>query len=156
MKLKDFLAKWNMNSLKMKPSYLEMDFIFVDADKKAAWDLYIELLTRISTPMLPEEYGDEEGVLESIHSLFKTTRDVLKANGPACVQFTKIAVVVLNQKIRPFTSKWHKHALKGGFRYSTQDKEFRAEVAELQIELKNYTKMLADMAGVEDLTEMDE
>jgi hypothetical protein len=156
MKLKDFLAKWNMSSLKIKPSYLEMDFKFVDADKKAAWDLYIELLTRITAQMLPEEYGDEEGVLESIHSLFKTTRDVLKANGPACVQVTKIAVVVLNQKIRPFTSKWHKHALKGGFRYSTQDKEFRTELAELQIELKNYTKMLADMAGVEDLAEMDE
>jgi len=156
MKLKDFLAKWNMNSLKIKPSYLEMDFKFVDADKKAAWDLYIELLTRITAQMLPEEYGDEEGVLESIHSLFKTTRDVLKANGPACVQVTKIAVVVLNQKIRPFTSKWHKHALKGGFRYSTQNKEFRTELAELQIELKNYTKMLADMAGVEDLAEMDE
>jgi len=100
MKLKDFLAKWNMNSLKIKPPYLEMDFKFVDVGKKAAWDLYIELLSRITTPMLPEEYGDEEGVLESIHSLFKTTRDVLKANGPACVQFTKIAVVV-NQKIRP-------------------------------------------------------
>jgi hypothetical protein len=156
MKLKDFLAKWNMNSLKIKPPYLEMDFKFVDADKKAAWDLYIELLTRITTPMLPEEYGDEEGVLESIHSLFKTTRDVLKANGPACVQFTKIAVVVLNQKIRPFTSKWHKHALKGGFRYSAEDRDFRTELAELQIELKNYIKMLADIAGVEDLTEMDE
>ena len=156
MKLKDFLAKWNMNSLKIKPAYLEMDFKFVDADKKAAWDLYIELLTRITTPMLPEEYGDEEGVLESIHSLFKTTRDVLKANGPACVQLTKIAVVVLNQKIRPFTSKWHKHALKGCFRYSTQDRDFRTELAELQIELKNYIKMLADIAGVEDLTEMDE
>ncbi len=102
MKLKDFLAKWNMNSLKIKPPYLEMDFKFVDADKKAAWDLYIELLTRITTPMLPEEYGDEEGVLESIHSLFKTTRDVLKANGPACVQFTKIAVVGTQSKNKTF------------------------------------------------------
>jgi hypothetical protein len=156
MKLKDFLAKWNMNSLKIKPTYLEMDFKFVDADKKAAWDLYIELLTRITRQMLPEEYGDEEGVLDSIHSLFKTTRDVLKANGPDCAQFTKIAVVVLNQKIRPFTSKWHKYALKGGFRYSTENRDFRTELADLQIELKNYTKMLADMAGVEDMTEMDE
>jgi hypothetical protein len=156
MKLKDFLAKWNMDSLKIKPSYLEKDFKFVEADQKAAWDLYIELLTRIGTQMLPEEYGDEPGVLESVHSLFKTTRDVLKANGPACAQFAKIAVVVLNQKIKPFTSKWHKHALQGGFRFSTQNKEFRTELAELQIELKNYTKMLADMAGVEDLTEMEE
>ena len=33
--------------------------------------------------------------------------------------------------------------------------KFRKELAELQEVLKNYTKMLSDMAGVEDLTELE-
>lgn len=156
MKLRDFLEKWNMTSLKIKPPYLEMDLKFEDADKKAAWDLYIELLTRITTQMLPEEYGDEAAALESVHSLFKTTRDVMKANGPSCIQFTKIAVIVLNQKIRPFTSKWHKQALKSILADSVKCNEFRTELKGLQMALTKYTKMLADMAGVEDLTELEE
>jgi len=32
-----------------------------------------------------------------------------------CIQFRKIAIVVLNQVIRPFTVKWHRLSLAGAF-----------------------------------------
>ena len=51
-----------------------------------------------------EEKGDEGAALGSIHELFGLTRDTIKRNGRYCINFTRIAVVVLNQKIRPSAS----------------------------------------------------
>jgi hypothetical protein len=71
------------------------------------------------------------------------------------MEFTKIAVIVLNQVIRPFTAKWHRLSLQNSFNDSVQCAEFRKELIVLQEQLQNYTKMLADMAGVEDLTTLE-
>lgn len=37
-----------------------MDFAPQEVDKNAAWDLYVELLTRITTQPLLKEHGDEQ------------------------------------------------------------------------------------------------
>ncbi len=74
--------------------------------KEAAWDLYVELLTRITTQPLPDEDGVEQTALDSIYALFGITRETLKAHGRSCIQFAKIAIVVLEQVVRPFTAKW--------------------------------------------------
>ena len=113
MKWRGWLKKWNMTSLKVKAGFLEMEFSPKDTDKNAAWDLYIELLTRITTQTLKIEEGDEKTALDSIYSLFKTTRNVIKKYGRGCFEFTKIAIIVLNKIIRPFTAKWHKLSLQG-------------------------------------------
>lgn len=155
MKMSEWLGKWNIKSIKIKTAYLEAEFQFSEADKDAAWYLYIELLTRITTQPLPEEHGDEKTALDSIYSIFHLTRDTIKAHGRKCVSFTKIAIVVLNQIVRPFTAKWHKESIEGAFEDKEKCKEFRQELSQLQEELREYTKMLADMAGVEDLTELE-
>jgi hypothetical protein len=41
------------------------------------------------------------------YDLFALTRDTIKRNGRYCINFTRVAVVVLNQKVRPFTARWH-------------------------------------------------
>ncbi len=156
MKWKKWLENWDMTSLKITLPFLEMDWDPQEADKDAAWELYIELLTRIATQRLAPEYGDEKTALDSIHNLFALTRDVIKRHGRDCIEFTKIAVVVLNQIIRPFTTKWHKVSMRGEFSDSDKCRLFREELNELQDKLCIYTKMLADMAGVEDLTRMEE
>ncbi len=84
------------------------------------------------------------------------TRQIINANGPECIEFTKIAIVVLNQKTRPFKAKWHKKSLEGAFLELEDCQRFRNELAELQTVLRIYTQMLADMAGVEDLTELEQ
>ena len=100
------------------------------------------------------ETGTEKAALSSIHSLSKTTRDILKGHSRECNGFSKVAVVVLNQVIRPFTTEWHPI-----FETSPLTKEqciaFRAELAVLQTRLVAYTHMLADIAGVEDITELE-
>ena len=52
-----------------------------DGDRIAAWELYVEMFTRVATRRLPSESGDEKTALESIHSLFPTTRGILRQHG---------------------------------------------------------------------------
>ena len=156
MKWKKWLDNWDMTSLKIKTPFLDMEFKPKDADKAAAWDLYIELLTRITTQPLPKEYGDEKTALNSVFALFAITRDVLKKHGRDAEEFSKIAILVLNQVIRPFTAKWHKLSIEDAFENPEKCDEFRSELKKLQLILAIYTQMLSDMAGVEDLTKLED
>ena len=129
---------------------------FKDADKTAAWDMYVELLTRVTTQHIATEDGDEKSALTSIYSLFEITRNIIKENGSGCIEFAKVAIVILNQVIRPFTAKWHKLSLENAFDKSEKRSLFREELMDLQIVLRRYTQLLADIAGVEDLTQLEE
>ena len=142
--------------LKLKSPFLEAEIRFNDDDKKAAWELYIELLTRVTTQPLSDEAGDEQTALESIHSIFTTTREILKKYGTGTIRFSKIAIPVLNQIIRPFTAKWHNLSVAGCFSDPKKLQEFREELKLLQIDLTNYNRLLANIAGVEDLTALEE
>ena len=99
MKWRKWLDNWDMTSLRLKTPFLEMEWEPKDEDKAAAWELYIELLTRITTQPLPQSHGDEKTALDSVYALFPLTREVIKRHGRHCIEFTKIAVVVLNQAI---------------------------------------------------------
>ena len=156
MNLKNRLKEWGLDGLKVNAGFLEADFSVKDGDRQAAWKLYIELLTRITTQALPRDSGDEETALSSIHSLFETTRQVLKEQGQECVQFTKLAVIVLNQVVRPFTAEWHPKMLAGAFDKKTECDLFREDLEELQVELRKYSRALADLAEVEDLTDLED
>jgi len=155
MKWRDWLAEWGLDSLKINLQFLEMEWKPKDADRNAAWDLYIELLTRITTQPLPREHGDEQTALESVHKLFELTRDILHKHGPGCGEFAKVAIPVLNQIIRPFTAKWHRLCIAGAFKKPARCKEFREELEALQAKLQRYTQALAKMANVEDLTKLE-
>jgi hypothetical protein len=156
MKLKEWLEPWSMTSLKINTHFLEMEWKPQDEDMDAAWELYVELLTRITTQYLSPEHGDEKTALDSVHKIFDLTRDIIKRKGRHCINFAKLAVIVLNQIIRPFTAKWHRLSLEGAFADAAQCQQFRNELSVLQGALRTYTKMLADMAKVEDLTELEE
>ena len=154
MQLKKLLEKWDLTALKIKAPFLEMEWEPQDEDKNAAWELYIELITRVATQGLEPDEGDEPAALESIHDLFALTRSTIKHYGRHSINFTRIAVVVLNQRARPFTAKWHPRLIAGDLGESDRSL-FRAELRELQTDLRNYTRLLADLAGVEDLTDLE-
>lgn len=155
MKRRDFLEKWGLSGLKINLGFLEGEFAPRDPDRAAAWELNVELLTRITTQHLPPEDGDEKTALESVYALFPLTREILRRHGPGCGEFAKLAIPVLNQVLRPFTARWHRRALAGAFADAAQCREFRVELAALQTRLRNYTRALADMAQVEDLTSLE-
>jgi hypothetical protein len=151
MKLKKWLENWDLMNLKINVGVLEAEWQPQEKDREAAWELYVEMLTRIVTQPLPEEHGDEKAALESVYQLFPITREILRTKGRDCVQFTKIAIIVLNQIVRPFTARWHRECLAGAFKNPKKRAVFRRELAGLQKNLRQYTKALADIAQVEDL-----
>lgn len=147
MKWKKWLENWDMTGLQIKTSFLEMEWKPQTADQDAAWELYIELLTRVTTQELQEGTGDEEEALQSIYIIFDLTREIIKKYKRDCMEFAKISVIILNQVLRPFTAKWHKLAIAG---LTDNEKScFREELRKLQETLHIYTQMLGDMAGVE-------
>jgi len=156
MKLKEWLETWKLDSLKINLEFLEAEFSPSTEDQEAAWELYVELLTRVSTQALPDGVGDEATALTSVFNLFGLTRDILRNKGRKASEFTKIAIVVLNQKVRPFTAKWHKLSLEGAFKDAERCAEFRRELGTLQEVLRHYTRALAGLADVEDLTGLEE
>jgi hypothetical protein len=127
MQLRKLLEQWDLTSPKIKAPFLDMEWQPRDEDKDAAWD----------------------------HDLFALTRSTIKRHGRQCINFTRIAVVMLNQKVRPFTAKWHGQVSAGTL--SDADRSaFRQELSRLQQDLRNYTRLLADLAGVEDLTDLED
>lgn len=156
MKIGDLFNKWNLTGLKLKTPFLEMDLTLSDKDKDAAWDLYIELLTRITTQSLPDEDGIEKTALASVYKIFELTRNTLKNHGRDCVKFSRISIIILNQVIRPFTAKWHKKSEDNAFSSKDECISFRNDLKQLQEKLINYTGLLAELADVEDLIGIQE
>lgn len=155
MKLDNLFKNFQLEKVRLNLKAIQFEVSFQQADKDAAWDLYVEMLTRVVTQALPRDVGDEQAALESVHSLFPATREILRHHGRASIQFSKVAVPVLNQIIRPFTSKWHKRSLVGALDRETGRAEFRKELEKLQVDLRKYNRMLAEIADVEDLTDLE-
>jgi hypothetical protein len=129
-----------MNELELDLKFLKMKWAPQTADQNAAWELYVELLTRITTQALPKEHGDEKTALDSVYSLFPTTREIIKKQGKECINFAKIAIPVLNQIVRPFTAEWHRASLAGAFERADRCQEFRNDLSIVQ---ENLPSMLA-------------
>ena len=138
-----------MTSLEINEAYLEMEWDPSKADYEAAWNLYMELLTFISTQVVDDISGTEGEALNSIYSIFPTIRSVIRSHGRVSREFTMIALLV-PKLVRPFLAKWHKVALNDGFAYRFTCDEFRKDLNELQVVLKKYTGMLGEIAGVKD------
>ena len=153
--IRSLLERHGLGSLRLNAKFASANIIMKQPDRDAAWELYVEMLTRIITQPLPLEHGDEETALNSVYNLFPVTREILKRQGRHCIQFTKIAVPVLNQIVRPFTAKWHRRKLEGAFAEKEQCNAFRQELKALQQDLKKYANLLADIAEVECLTEIE-
>lgn len=148
---RDWLEKWNMSKLIIDPRIFNVRLEFHDADKDAAWEMYIELLTRtVLTFESVAKDGDEKILLESTFPLFTIMRAIMKNHGRDCFQFTKLASGVLNQVIRPFTFKWHRLSSVGAFSDPVQCQEFREDFSNLQADLRRFSGMLAEIAGVEE------
>jgi transcriptional regulator with XRE-family HTH domain len=81
----------------------------------AAWDLYVELTTRIAVARLGPDEGMLRETLTSLYSLFGTSRRLLKRHGRIMAQQTPfgpdsvqaIVMSMLDDVLRPFLSKWH-------------------------------------------------
>lgn len=86
-----------------------------ESERNASWEMYVELVTRISVTELQPGEGLLREALSSIYSLFHTTRGILRQYGPSVAQpkgggklsFGYLAVTILNVALRPVLAKWH-------------------------------------------------
>ncbi|MER7827325.1 hypothetical protein ABTX85_32720 [Streptomyces sp. NPDC096097] len=142
-----------------------------DVERQAAWELYVELATRVSVIELGEDEGLLREALSSLYTMFGTTREILRRYGPAVaphvapgqVTFGVLAVNVLNLSIRPLLSRWHPlltaHEAKRPENVDpvTHDRqweraaELRAEIESVRQVLTSLSKALREVAGVADL-----
>lgn len=156
MKLNELFGRFHLGRVRLNLAVVGLEISFEQADRDAAWELYIEMLTRVVTQPLPNDVGDDKTALDSLYSLFPVTREILRRRGRSTVKFSMVAIPVLNQIVRPFTTKWHRESLGGAFNDDEKCRHFREELAALQDELRNYNRLLADIAGVEDLTDLEQ
>lgn len=138
VKVHDILTQFHLEKIRLNAAFLTMEISFREADSSAAWDLYVEMLTRVVTQPLPGDAGEEEAAVASVYSLFPTFREILRRQGPEAAQFAKIAIPVLNQVVRPFTTKWHSISHAGGLHDPQLRATFRQELADLQVDLWIY------------------
>ncbi len=156
MKIKDWFENWGLTGLKLNTGFLHLEWEPQPEEQQAAWELYIELITRITTQEIDGSSGDEAAALHSVYQIFGVTRQLLKEKGRKAETFSKIAIVILNQKIRPFTGVWHKRSLAGAFDNPAKCQQFWDELKPVQDVLRRYAALLAAVAEVEDFQKLDE
>jgi hypothetical protein len=159
--------------VKVKLPFLEISGSWKpnNVERVAAWELYVELITRISVvPLAPNE-GLLREALTSLHSLFGATREILRRHGPAVAEpkrsgeynFGWLAVAMLNFAVRPALARWHPQLS----HWETQRPEdrspvdhehawpqsaaLRGELDQLRQALAVYARVFAEACGVPDL-----
>lgn len=132
----------------------------VDAEhRRAAWKLFIELITRVATQPLAVGDGDLGLALKSLHGIFGTVREQLKTMNPSknlegdTVEM--LAVRMLNLHLRPFLTKWHPHfdthaalPAEESQRAWVREEEFRADLEALRLNMHQYVRAFGELAGV--------
>ena len=86
-----------------------------ESEVEAAWELYVEMVTRTPLGDSSPHEGSVREALNSIYSLFDTTRGILRKYGPSVARpksgqnlsFGYLAVSMLNLVLRPLLTEWH-------------------------------------------------
>lgn len=84
-------------------------------EQAAAWELYVEFVTRVSVSGLEEDEGLLRESLSSLYMLFTLTRDIIRKYGPSIARpqgdsqlsLGLLTIHVLNYVLRPILARWH-------------------------------------------------
>lgn len=145
-----------------------------DADEQfAAWELYVELITRVPVAQLHDEEGSLREALTSLYTIFTMSRELLHKYGPSIarpkqggdISFGFLAITILNNVLRPLLAKWHPLLLEYEQnrlptiataeyeRQWEQAAELRSVLSDTRHILVNYANLLAQVAGIPPLYE---
>jgi hypothetical protein len=130
-----------------------------DAEARAAWQLYVELATRVAAYPLESGAGSAREALDSLYTLFDTTRRVLREAGPEVGRgpdaLGPLAIRILNEGVRPFLVAWHTElretatAAPSGELDPDRRAAFDSELDRMRRSLQQYVDALARIAGVQ-------
>ena len=137
-----------------------------ESEVKAAWELYVELVTRTPLGDVPSRRGSVRETLSSIYSLFDTTRVILKEHGPSIARskdngefsFGYFAVSMLNLTLRPLLTEWHNRLREWERENPGQCEDawpdifdFWEDLNETRGQLEEYASLFAEVAEVPEL-----
>jgi hypothetical protein len=143
-----------------------------DAERRAAWELYVELITRVAVVPLPVGEGLLREALTSLYSLFAATREILRRHGPSIAEpkpdgqynFGYLSVTMLNAVVRPVLTRWHpvleewentrlpQRSQAEHERQWPQADQLREELDRTRTILASYASLLAAACGIPDLS----
>lgn len=171
------IAKLSETKFKVNLGFLELETTWEidEPQQNAAWEMYVELATRITTAELKENEGLLREALNSLHSLFGITRELLKKYGPQIATaanpddttFGHLAVNILNRILRPVLAKWHPELLDWEQRKPVKkttieheaewelNGDLRNELNTIRIQLIEYANVLGTVSGVANLIEAE-
>lgn len=139
------------------------------SQRRVAWALFVEIVTRIATWPMSDDAGDDGAALKSLHDLFQTTRKAITEMEPTRILPSRnkmfgdtvetYALSMLNIDIRPFLSKWHplwdawkSENGEAHCRSWEQHTAFRAELRDLQTKMQERAKGLGEIAEVSEIS----
>jgi len=135
-----------------------LKFTSAGAQRRVAWRLFMEMMTRVTTQPMQTNDGDDGVALTSLYDLFKLTRiaiaEMHPTPGAGLETVETYALDMLNRDLRPFLTKWHplwKAYVDGGGKDSQQwsaHRDFRKELGELQRKIDTRAEGLAKIAGL--------
>ena len=138
------------------------------SEVSASWELYVEMVTRTPLGVCSPQEGSLREALDSIYSLFDTTRGILRRYGPAVARpkwrrklsFGYLAVSMLNLVLRPFLTEWHPKLRNWERDNPNLDENeweershFLSALSEMSGQLRQYADLFAKVADVPELTE---
>jgi hypothetical protein len=115
-----------------------------ESDRKAATELHVQLVSRITTQRLAYTAGVEAAALESLHTFFEQARDITAAH-LGCRIVDTLAWHVINTYLRPFTAKWHPQSERGALAALDAPDVFRAELVHVQRALSCFDDLLIEV-----------
>jgi hypothetical protein len=139
-----------------------------ETEQRAAWEMYVELVTRVSLVELQPGEGLLHEALASLYTLFESTRKILREYGPAVARpkgegqlaFGYLAIAIINCVIRPLLTQWHPKLLhyqsmrtdtRSSVLYEQQWEDsdrLRQELNHVHSILRQYADLLAQIAEV--------
>jgi hypothetical protein len=146
-----------------------------EAERRASWELYVELVTRVAVVQLGPAEGLLREALSSLREVFGITREILRRYGPVVapktaeqeLSFGYLAVGVLNGALRPLLAVWHptlaayEATRPAGAspvdweRQWARADELRAELAATRRLLVEFARTLGEVAGAAPLLPKD-
>ena len=154
--------KIKCNSVKLSlPSGIEVEFEAQDIDRKIAWEIFVQIRTRIAAVDFRKNEDSLIRCNESLFTLFKSIREKIESlpvsritsgNSAALVEFY---ISILNDGIRPFLTKWHIpvshfHSTNGDSSLSELevDKKFVEKNPEILVDMKKLNDRMKDISKV--------
>ncbi|MFJ2110418.1 MULTISPECIES: TIR domain-containing protein [unclassified Streptomyces] len=136
------------------------------AERNAAFDLQVELVTRVGVQPLGPDQGSLRETLTSLHFMFSAAREILHRVGADSAEtaLPRIVSALVNDQLRPFLATWHsalhvhEAACPEGMSSIEHERrwdrsgEMRTSLAGLREPLTAITNELAELSGSRLLT----